>query len=107
MPQGSRRVDAEGARNPKDIIRKAGEAMATLRPEGPQNEVEIISKEAWHSAWVRTCKGNTRSWKIGGAGIRWLSGEQVEAIGITVRKWLQNRAEPPPVAWAKPAPCFS
>lgn len=79
----------------------AGEATVALGPDGLQDEVEIISTEDWYSAWARTCKGNARSWKSGGAGIRWLFEEQVEAIGTTAQKWLQDPAEPPPAARAK------
>lgn len=52
-------------------------------------------------AWARTCRGNARSWKSGGAGIRRLPEDLVDAAGAAVPRWLQNPTEPLPPVWAK------
>lgn len=46
--------NAEGDTDPKDIIRKAGEAVASLQLGGmPQDEL-TFGREAWHKPWAKT-----------------------------------------------------
>lgn len=77
---------AEGATNPNDNIRKAGEAISALQPDALPYEGRFCTREAWHQVWARTCRGKRRSWKGGGAGIRWLPEGQVDALGTAVQR---------------------
>lgn len=97
---------AEGAANPKDIILKAGEAVANLDPEGLPDEGKALSTESWHGTWAATCRGNARSFNSAVAAIRWFSDEQVDALGDIVRRWLLGPAEPLPAAWAQSRAVF-
>lgn len=96
----------KGTSNPKDITPKAGEAAATLQPEGLPGEGKVFSEGSWHRAWAATRKGNARSWHRVDAGIQWLYEGPVGALDDFARSWLLQPAEMVPAAQAQARAAF-
>lgn len=90
---------ADGGAGPRDIMHRAGLALPTVagsdRPRGQQ----VFSEEAWVAAWNKMCGGRTLSWKSGSAGIRWLTEENISAVGADGRGWLLVAGSALPAAW--------
>lgn len=93
---------AQGVASPKDIILKAGDAVANLEPEGLPDEGKAFSKGVMAADFGGDMQRECEKLQKGGwgGGIRWMSEERVDALGDIVQRWLLGPAEPLPAAWA-------